>query len=57
MQPEFMASENFVLQKFSENELKHLEKIIPHSLSAIEDFLGSDIGKVSNTYNGGKIEP
>lgn len=55
-QPKFLASENFVLQKFSSDESKHLEKVVPVCSEAIEFFIEKGISDTMNRYNGGKIE-
>ena len=55
-QPKFMASENFVLQKFSSEETKHLGKIVPICTESIEFYIKNGISDSMNRYNGGKIE-
>jgi len=55
-QPSFMAAEDFVLQKFSNEEKKYLDKIIPVCTEAVEFYLQNSISDSMNRYNGGKIE-
>ncbi|MEI8378118.1 MAG: aminoacyl-tRNA hydrolase [bacterium] len=55
-QPSFLAAENFVLQKFSCDEKKYLDKIIPICSEAIEFYIDNSIDEAMNKYNGGKIE-
>lgn len=55
-QAKFLASEDFVLQKFSNDETKYLEKIIPVCSEAIEFYIQNGITDSMNKYNGGKIE-
>ncbi len=43
---------SFVLEKFSEEETKILEKIIPLSTEAIEDYIYNGITFVQDKYNG-----
>jgi len=56
LQPDFMAAEDYVLQKFSADESKYLEKIIPVCSDAIEFYLKNGICEAMNKFNGGKIE-
>ncbi len=51
-QPQFMKSENFVLQRFSDEQIPLLNKVILKSTDAIEDYLSTDINSVQNKYNG-----
>ena len=55
-QPSFLASEDFVLQKFSNEEKKSLDKITPICSEAIEFCIKNGISDSMNRYNGGKIE-
>ncbi|MDD3419400.1 MAG: aminoacyl-tRNA hydrolase [Candidatus Gastranaerophilales bacterium] len=55
-QPQFVPSENFVLQKFTPDEAERLKKIIPICSEAIEYFLKNGVSDSMNRYNGGKIE-
>lgn len=56
-QPPRMASENFVLQKFSSEESDFLKKIIPVCTDAIEFWLKNNTENAMNKFNGTKIEP
>ena len=51
-QPQFMKSEAFVLQKFSNNQMDLLNKVVLKSVDAIEDYLSSGIQNAQNNYNG-----
>ena len=51
-QPQFMKSEAFVLQKFSNEQMDLLNKVVLKSVAAIEDYLSSGIATAQNKYNG-----
>ena len=51
-QPQFMKSEAFVLQKFSNEQMDLLNKVVLKSVDAIEDYLNVGIAAAQNKYNG-----
>ena len=51
-QPQFMKAEAFVLQRFSNEQMPILNKVVIKSVEAIEDFLSSGINEAQNKYNG-----
>ena len=51
-QPQFMKSENFVLQKFSNDQMQIVNKVVDKSTELINDFLFQNISYLQNTYNG-----
>ena len=51
-QPQFMKSEVFVLQKFSNEQIDLLNKVVIKSVDAIEDYLSLGIVASQNKYNG-----
>lgn len=56
-QPSFLSSEDFVLQKFTQEESDFLQKIIPVCSDALEFWLKNDIENTMNKFNGTKIQP
>ena len=50
-QPQFMKAEAFVLQRFSNEQMPILNKVVIKSVEAIEDFLSSGINEAQNKYN------
>lgn len=56
-QPSFLSSENFVLQKFTQEENDFLQKIIPVCEDSLEFWLKNDTESVMNKFNGTKIQP
>lgn len=56
-QPHFLSSEDFVLQKFTQEESGFLQKIIPVCCDALEFWLTNDIENTMNKFNGTKIQP
>ncbi len=51
-----METKDYVLGKFSKEELEKLNKIIAFSANIIDDFLDLDIEKVKSKYNGEDYE-
>ena len=51
-QPQFMKAENFVLQRFSNEQMDLLNKVVLKSVEATEDFLKYGITEAQNKYNG-----
>lgn len=51
-QPPFMASEDYVLQKFGKEEKEILNKVLPICIEGIEFFLKEGIEAARNKYNG-----
>ncbi len=51
-QPAHMKSEAFVLQKFSNEQILLLNKVVTTSVDAIEDFITLGIADAQNKYNG-----
>jgi len=51
-QPQFLKSEAFVLQKFSNEQMPLLDKVVTTSVEAIEDYLSNGINDAQNKYNG-----
>ena len=49
-------TKDYVLGKFSKDELAKLDKIIAYSTLIIDDFLDLDINKVMSKYNGENYE-
>lgn len=50
-QPERMSSENFVLQKFNQEETLELSNIIPEGIQATECYLTEGLQQAQNKYN------
>jgi len=55
-QPTHIKSETYVLQKFTQDQMSLLNKIVSKSIDAIEDYLNQGINNVQNKYNGLEIE-
>jgi len=51
-QPQFIKSESFVLQRFSNEQIDLLNKVVLKSVDATEDFLRFGINEAQNKYNG-----
>lgn len=51
-QPQFMKSESFVLQNFSNEQMPLLNKVVEKSVDAIEAYLKSGINEAQNQFNG-----
>ena len=51
-QPQYMKAEDFVLQKFSNEQMDLLNKVVLKSVEATEDFLRCGISEAQNKYNG-----
>ncbi|MCQ2957318.1 MAG: aminoacyl-tRNA hydrolase [Candidatus Gastranaerophilales bacterium] len=51
-QPQFVKSESFVLQKFPNDQIDLLNKVVLKSVEAIDDYLQKGIVEVQNKYNG-----
>ena len=51
-----IEEKNYVLGKFSDNELKIFDEILNFSNNIIDDFINSDIEKVMSKYNGAEYE-
>lgn len=56
-QPQFLSSENFVLQKFTQEETNFLQKIIPVCEDSLEFWLKNDTERAMNKFNGTKVQP
>jgi len=50
-QPPFMKSEDYVLQKFPQQDLNILDKTLDKSVDAFLYYCGNDIYKAQNKYN------
>ncbi|MBE7705153.1 MAG: aminoacyl-tRNA hydrolase [Cyanobacteria bacterium SIG29] len=50
-QPNFMKSEDFVLQNFSNEQMEELNKVLKNSVEAFLYYCENDINKVQNKYN------
>lgn len=50
-QPPFMKSEDYVLQKFTDDQFKLLEDALNKSVDALLFFCDNDIAKAQNKYN------
>ncbi|MDD3593882.1 MAG: aminoacyl-tRNA hydrolase [Candidatus Gastranaerophilales bacterium] len=51
-QPDYMKSEDYVLGKFTAQETEILQRVIPASVDAVEEYLKSGIVEAQNKYNG-----
>lgn len=51
-QPDYMKSEDYVLGKFTKQEIEILQRILPASVDAIEEYLKLGITEAQNKYNG-----
>ncbi len=56
-QPPFLSSENFVLQKFTQEESDFLQKITPICCDSLEFWIKNDVENTMNKFNGTKIQP
>jgi PTH1 family peptidyl-tRNA hydrolase len=54
-QPDFMDLADYVLGKFSKEEIPLMEEAVKKSALAIEEIVKKDVASAMNKYNGEKI--
>ncbi|MBI9047018.1 MAG: aminoacyl-tRNA hydrolase [Anaerolineaceae bacterium] len=54
--PGRMSGADYVLQRFSKNEVSDLDFIMPHIVEAVETFIKSGIEQTMNKYNGSALK-